>query len=43
LWFGGNHVTVHLGVEDGFRPARRAHPAFRVNGLEEPRLRSVRA
>jgi catechol 2,3-dioxygenase-like lactoylglutathione lyase family enzyme len=38
LWFGGDHVTVHLGVEDGFRPARRAHPAFRVKGLEELRL-----
>lgn len=38
LWFGGDHVTVHLGVEDGFRPARRAHPAFRVEGLEELRL-----
>ncbi len=38
LWFGSDHVTVHLGVEEGFRPARRAHPAFRVDGLEELRL-----
>lgn len=38
LRFGGKHVTVHLGVEEGFRPARRVHAAFRVNGLEELRL-----
>lgn len=38
LWFGSDSVTVHLGVEDGFRPARRAHPAFTVDGLEELRL-----
>jgi predicted enzyme related to lactoylglutathione lyase len=25
---------VHLGVEPEFRPARKAHPAFRVAGLD---------
>ena len=24
---------MHLGVEAGFRPARKAHPAFLVSGL----------
>lgn len=37
LWFGSDNVTVHLGIDDDFRPARRAHPAFRVEGLEELR------
>jgi hypothetical protein len=26
---------VHLGVEADFRPARKAHPAFRVRRLED--------
>jgi predicted enzyme related to lactoylglutathione lyase len=26
-------VEVHLGVEADFRPARKAHPAFRVEDL----------
>ena len=33
-WFRGEGVELHLGVEAEFRPARKAHPAFRVRGLE---------
>lgn len=32
-WFIGRTVHVHLGVEDEFRPARKAHPAFLVADL----------
>jgi catechol 2,3-dioxygenase-like lactoylglutathione lyase family enzyme len=32
-WFERDGVKVHLGVEADFRPARKAHPAFRVEGL----------
>lgn len=32
-WFRGAGVEVHLGVEEAFRPARKAHPAFLVAGL----------
>jgi catechol 2,3-dioxygenase-like lactoylglutathione lyase family enzyme len=32
-WFRGGDTAVHLGVEDDFRPARKAHPAFTVRGL----------
>jgi catechol 2,3-dioxygenase-like lactoylglutathione lyase family enzyme len=32
-WFRGGTVELHLGVEDDFRPARKAHPALRVRGL----------
>lgn len=40
VWFRSGAVEVHLGVEgDGFRPARKAHPALLVNGLEA--LRAV--
>jgi len=32
-WFRGGSVELHLSVEDDFRPARKAHPAFRVRGI----------
>jgi catechol 2,3-dioxygenase-like lactoylglutathione lyase family enzyme len=32
-WFGAEGVQLHLGVEDGFRPARKAHPALLVDDL----------
>jgi len=32
-WFGRGAVAVHLGVEEGFRPARKAHPALVVRDL----------
>ena len=28
-WFECGPVQIHLGVEDDFRPARKAHPALR--------------
>ena len=35
-WFEiGGSIEVHVGVEEDFRPARKAHPAFRVDDLEE--------
>ena len=33
-WFRAGPVEVHLGVEDDFRPARKAHPAFVVRDLD---------
>ena len=32
-WFGTEGVVLHLGVEDGFRPAKKAHPALLVEDL----------
>jgi catechol 2,3-dioxygenase-like lactoylglutathione lyase family enzyme len=32
-WFGTEGIVLHLGVEDGFRPARKAHPALLVEDL----------
>jgi len=28
-WFGSGGVQIHLGVENDFRPAKKAHPALR--------------
>src|SRR5262245_62198722 len=33
VWFRAGDAVVHLGVERDFRPARKAHPALRVEGL----------
>ena len=32
-WFESATVRIHLGVEDGFRPARKAHPALVTDDL----------
>jgi hypothetical protein len=33
-WFRGDGIEIHLGVEADFRPARKAHPAVLVDGLD---------
>jgi catechol 2,3-dioxygenase-like lactoylglutathione lyase family enzyme len=32
-WFRGQGIELHLGVEQDFRPARKAHPALLVTGI----------
>ena len=34
-WFERRALRVHLGVEEDFRPAKKAHPAFAVTGLDD--------
>ncbi|HWG73058.1 MAG TPA: VOC family protein [Acidimicrobiales bacterium] len=34
-WFVSGPVQVHLGVEKDFRPARKAHPALRVDEFDD--------
>ncbi len=36
-WFESRGTVVHVGVEEDFAPARKAHPALRVTDLEESR------
>jgi catechol 2,3-dioxygenase-like lactoylglutathione lyase family enzyme len=40
-WFRAGAAELHIGVEDDFRPARKAHPAIVVDDLDglERRLR----
>ncbi|MGQ0614671.1 MAG: VOC family protein [Planctomycetaceae bacterium] len=42
-WFEAGAVRVHLGVEADFRPAKKAHPAFLVEGLDALVERCARA
>jgi catechol 2,3-dioxygenase-like lactoylglutathione lyase family enzyme len=42
-WFRSGTVELHLGVEAGFRPARKAHPGLLVADLEAMTRRLVAA
>jgi catechol 2,3-dioxygenase-like lactoylglutathione lyase family enzyme len=33
-WFAAGEVRLHLGIEEDFRAARKAHPGLRVRGIE---------
>ena len=39
VWFRTEGLEVHLGIEEPFTPARKAHPAFLVQDLETLRER----
>ena len=34
-WFRGHGIELHLGVDNDFRPAGKAHPALLVTGIQE--------
>lgn len=34
-WFRAQDVELHIGAEKDFTPARKAHPALIVEGLDE--------
>lgn len=34
-WFDAGGVQLHLGVDPDFRPARKAHPALVVDGIDD--------
>lgn len=34
VWFSNGSVHIHIGVEQSFVPAKKAHPAFEVSELE---------
>jgi catechol 2,3-dioxygenase-like lactoylglutathione lyase family enzyme len=42
-WFESGSVHFHLGVEESFAPARKAHPAFLVDDLGEVERRLAAA
>ena len=39
VWFSLGRGELHVGLEDDFRPARKAHPAFAVDDLDALRAR----
>ena len=43
VWFRCGEQQLHVGIEDEFMPARKAHPAFRVHDLDAVRRRLTEA
>jgi catechol 2,3-dioxygenase-like lactoylglutathione lyase family enzyme len=39
VWFGAPGIEIHIGVEEGFRPARKAHPGILVRDLDAMTVR----
>ena len=39
VWFRCGPQQLHIGVQPDFEPAFKAHPAFRVRGLDDLRSR----
>jgi catechol 2,3-dioxygenase-like lactoylglutathione lyase family enzyme len=42
-WFESGNIKIHLGVEQDFRPAKKAHPALIATGLGDLTERLVTA
>jgi catechol 2,3-dioxygenase-like lactoylglutathione lyase family enzyme len=42
-WFRAGTTELHLGVEEGFRPSTKAHPALRIQGLISLRAAMLQA
>lgn len=34
VWFSSGNVQIHIGIEQSFSPAKKAHPAFEVLNIE---------
>lgn len=34
IWFNINNVDLHIGIEEDFKPFKKAHPAINVENLE---------
>ncbi|MFJ8065421.1 VOC family protein [Psychrobacillus sp. NPDC096426] len=34
VWFAFANYQIHIGIEEPFAPAKKAHPAFQVDNLE---------
>ncbi len=43
VWFELGETQLHVGIENEFRPAEKAHPAFEVDDLPSLRARLTAA
>jgi catechol 2,3-dioxygenase-like lactoylglutathione lyase family enzyme len=43
VWFETDYVRIHLGIEQDFRPAKKAHPGLLVQNLKVLSQRLVQA
>ncbi|MFK4392644.1 catechol 2,3-dioxygenase-like lactoylglutathione lyase family enzyme [Peribacillus frigoritolerans] len=40
VWFEFGNYQIHIGIEEPFYPAKKAHPAFEIENIEELKLRN---
>lgn len=38
VWFEAGQVQLHIGIEEPFSPAKKAHPAIRVKNIENMKI-----
>ncbi len=43
VWFHAGTLNLHLGVEEDFRPARKAHPGIQAHDLDDVSARCRKA
>jgi catechol 2,3-dioxygenase-like lactoylglutathione lyase family enzyme len=41
VWFEFGNYQIHIGIEEPFYPAKKAHPAFEIENIEELRKHLV--
>jgi catechol 2,3-dioxygenase-like lactoylglutathione lyase family enzyme len=41
VWFEFGGFQIHIGVEDNFTPAKKAHPAFEVQNLDGLKIKLI--
>jgi catechol 2,3-dioxygenase-like lactoylglutathione lyase family enzyme len=41
VWFEFGGFQIHIGVEDDFTPAKKAHPAFEVQNLDGLKIKLI--
>ncbi|PLS01870.1 VOC family protein [Neobacillus cucumis] len=34
VWFQFGNIQIHIGIEEPFYPAKKAHPAFEIDNIE---------
>lgn len=41
-WFEFGNYQIHIGIEDPFAPAKKAHPAFQIENLEALKIHLIK-
>jgi len=40
-WFAFGNVQIHIGIEEPFIPAKKAHPAFEIENINELKVHLI--
>ncbi|MEH6942636.1 VOC family protein [Bacillus sp. JJ722] len=42
VWFESGKIRIHLGIEEPFSPAKKAHPAFEIENIEALKIHLIK-